>query len=81
MCRRSRRGLVVYPAARVGEEIVQQGNLVSTAFVLIVYLATGQYTVTLMDNFHACILRSQFEVRYDPSVTMTLCVPHSGDSA
>lgn len=51
------------------------------AFVLFVYLGADDYTVTLVENFHACILRSQFEVRYNSRVTMTLCMPHSGDEA
>lgn len=53
-----------------------------TGFVLIIYLSTmpGYFRVELMPDLLTCLLRAQFEERFNPRA-MPICVPHTGGVA
>lgn len=50
-------------------------------YILLVYLTGGGMRVTVAPDLWSCIKHSQFEVRFDPGVRNTLCVPHEGSWA
>lgn len=58
-----------------------QGLLMLHTYILIIFLTGGGVRVTVQPNFWACVVQSQFELRFDPGISTISCVPHEGDEA